>query len=401
MSAEEHRTAAGEVSATFAVLVVSTSRRPATDVSGKVIVELATAAGHIVSERRVVPDDPAKVRAAVAELAVAADVIVCTGGTGLSARDATPEALATVWVREIPGFGELFRMLSWGEVGSSAMLSRAVAGLVEGAAVFCIPGSTAACTLAMSRLILPETAHLLREVGKESPLAAEPEASDATTAVTAPAPAVRASPWSLGRLGQGRVVADVNPTPDATAPAAEATEAEATPTAGWLGAVAEIRGELKRGQWPELPPDIERLAPVMNVLDTAGERGVLKLPSGAKLAVYGWPNLEDERAKVLAVGWGSPLGHVIALHRFPVMTGTCISEPHGLLPSRSTDIAQTCLAITGREPADTSGELFAVQGDAVFIQRGNRVARWDGRRERADGNAKQVLSSLVLRWSNR
>jgi molybdenum cofactor biosynthesis protein B len=143
------------------VIVVSTTRTTATDVSGARIAELFTAAGHVVGSRSVVDDDADAIRAAIAALG-GAQVVVLTGGTGVAPRDVTPEAVEPLYTRRLDGFGELFRLLSFEDVGSSAWLSRASAGLVGSTAVFVLPGSTAACELAVTRLILPELGHLER-----------------------------------------------------------------------------------------------------------------------------------------------------------------------------------------------------------------------------------------------
>ena len=104
---------------------------------------------------------------------------------------------------------------------------------------------------------------------------------------------------------------------------------------------------------------------------------------------------------MLAVSWGDPLAEVIALHRYPTMTGTCVDEKRGLLPKAWEDVARVAEAVVGRAPRDSSGALFAVQGDAVWVLRGEHVIRWDGRKETDDGSPKQALSSLMLHWSNR
>jgi hypothetical protein len=157
---------------------------------------------------------------------------------------------------------------------------------------------------------------------------------------------------------------------------------------------------VSKGTWPELPEAVERIAPIVDVLHTSGERGTLKLPNGKVYALFGWPGLAPG-AKVIAIGAGEPLGELLALHRYPVMTGTCLDGGGGLLPHRGEPVARLAEAIAGRAPKDVSGEPFAVQGDALWIQRGNRAIRWDGQRERDEGTVKQALASLVLEWSSR
>ncbi|TNF82694.1 MAG: MogA/MoaB family molybdenum cofactor biosynthesis protein [Acidobacteria bacterium] len=150
----------------LAVLTVSDSRTPEDDISGWRIQELATEVGHRVVERRLVGDDIAAIRPAVAELAAlpGVDIVVVSGGTGFSPRDVTLEAVAPLLDPVIEGFGELFRMLSFEQVRAAAMLSRATAGLIEDRVVFVLPGSPKAVELAMEKLILPEAGHLLGQM---------------------------------------------------------------------------------------------------------------------------------------------------------------------------------------------------------------------------------------------
>ena len=161
-SAREHRAAAPSEIA-CGVLTVSDTRTLADDRSGALIVELLEAAGQRVAQRRIVRDEPQQVTAAVRALVAASgvDAVLITGGTGIAARDQTPEAVAGLFTRELPGFGELFRMLSYQEIGAAAMLSRAAGGVVGRTVVLLMPGSTAAVRLAMEKLVLPEIGHLV------------------------------------------------------------------------------------------------------------------------------------------------------------------------------------------------------------------------------------------------
>jgi molybdenum cofactor biosynthesis protein B len=148
------------------VLTVSDTRTLETDESGRLAEELCAAAGQAVACRMICPDEPAEVRALVDGACRREDVdaVVVTGGTGIAARDTTHEALAGLYDVAIPGFGELFRLLSFEEVGAAAMLSRASAGVVHGRAVFSLPGSRAAVRLGLTRLVLPELAHVLAQL---------------------------------------------------------------------------------------------------------------------------------------------------------------------------------------------------------------------------------------------
>ena len=148
------------------VLTVSDSRTPDDDRSGDLIQELVEGAGHSLSGRAIVPDEPDQVRARV--LAAVArhevDAVLLTGGTGIAPRDSTVEAVEPLLDRRLDGFGELFRALSFEEIGAAAMLSRALAGTAGRTAIFLMPGSTAAVRLAVERLILPELAHLVGQL---------------------------------------------------------------------------------------------------------------------------------------------------------------------------------------------------------------------------------------------
>lgn len=165
MSVDEHREAAKGSVLEFALVTVSDTRTEKTDEGGDVLRNLVEQAGHRVASREIVRDEAEAIRAAVAvALALpAVDAVLVTGGTGFSPRDVTLEAVSPLFEREIVGFGELFRMLSFAEIGAAAMLSRATAGLASGRAIFLLPGSPAALDLALTRLVLPELAHLLAQ----------------------------------------------------------------------------------------------------------------------------------------------------------------------------------------------------------------------------------------------
>ena len=173
MTSAEHKVAAGERAVPTAVITCSDSRTEATDVSGGRIKALLAERGHPVVFYAISPDEPGKIRALLTELVGRGDVraIILNGGTGVSPRDNTFDAVAGMMSKTLPGFGELFRMLSYQAVGSAAMLSRAVAGIIvppppavgEPKIVFSIPGSPNAVEVAMGQLILPELSHLAWE----------------------------------------------------------------------------------------------------------------------------------------------------------------------------------------------------------------------------------------------
>jgi molybdenum cofactor biosynthesis protein B len=166
MGHEEHRRE-GPARVRVFVVTASDTRGEAEDESGAWLKGAVEAAGHELCGYRVVPDEPAAIRAVLEEAAKArAEAIVVNGGTGIAPRDRTYEAVVGFLEKRLDGFGELFRMLSFQDVGSAAMLSRAVAGTWAGRALFSVPGSTRAVRLAWERLIAPELPHVLRELRK-------------------------------------------------------------------------------------------------------------------------------------------------------------------------------------------------------------------------------------------
>jgi molybdenum cofactor biosynthesis protein B len=163
----EHK-AAGPASVSCYVLTVSDTRTAATDTGGGAIRELLEAAGHSVSGHDIVRDEPRDVAARVSERLgdSRTHVIITTGGTGITSRDGTYEAVHDLLEKRLDGFGELFRMLSFQEIGPAAMMSRATAGTANGKAVFVLPGSPNAVRLAMTRLIVPELGHVVQQLRK-------------------------------------------------------------------------------------------------------------------------------------------------------------------------------------------------------------------------------------------
>jgi len=161
---ERHRRATAD----FAILTVSDTRSEESDESGNVAERLLIENGHRVVVRKIVRNDMAATRALVEELARDSEVrvILTLGGTGISSRDLTVEAVSDLLDKRIDGFGELFRKLSYEDIGEAAMLSRAIAGTIDGKVVFCLPGSKKAVRLALERLILPGLGHVLWEVGR-------------------------------------------------------------------------------------------------------------------------------------------------------------------------------------------------------------------------------------------
>jgi molybdenum cofactor biosynthesis protein B len=164
---DEHKKTAPTTVGCF-VLTVSDTKTADTDTSGALIRQLLMAAGHRVVDARIVRDEPDDVTRLVREACTRSDVqaVILTGGTGITSRDSTYEAVDTLLDKRLPGFGELFRMLSFQEIGAAAMLSRAQMGLHVRRIVVSLPGSPNACRLALEKLVIPELGHLLREASR-------------------------------------------------------------------------------------------------------------------------------------------------------------------------------------------------------------------------------------------
>ena len=164
----DHVRDSAPIVARCAVITLSDTRTALTDKSGRRIREMLEAEHHSVVRQEIIPDDTARLQTLLTELLSLheVDVVLTNGGTGISRRDTTIEVVETYLDQALPGFGELFRMLSFQEIGSGAILSRAIGGIARGKLLFAMPGSTGAVELAMSKLILPELRHLVHEMRK-------------------------------------------------------------------------------------------------------------------------------------------------------------------------------------------------------------------------------------------
>jgi molybdenum cofactor biosynthesis protein B len=169
MSYEMHRDNARQIVARCMIVTLSDTRTAADDLCGNRIAELLASEGHLVIDRKIIPDDPVRLGALLHESLsrIDVDAILTNGGTGISPRDQTIPVIEQILDTPLPGFGELFRMLSWEQIASGAMLSRACGGVARGKLLFAMPGSPKAVELAMTRLILPELRHLLHEMRKQ------------------------------------------------------------------------------------------------------------------------------------------------------------------------------------------------------------------------------------------
>lgn len=163
MGAPEHRASAGTVGpVAYTVLTVSDSRTEETDDSGRLIQKLCNEAGHRLVDYEVVKNEPWRIQAALRRFLLGpSQCLIVTGGTGVGRRDLTVETVTPFFEKVLPGFGELFRWMSYGEIGAAAALSRTVCGVCRGRVICCLPGSEAAVRLGLSKLLLPELPHLI------------------------------------------------------------------------------------------------------------------------------------------------------------------------------------------------------------------------------------------------
>jgi molybdopterin adenylyltransferase len=161
---EEHR-AQGPACARCAVVTVSDTRNLENDMGGRTMIDLLEAAGHVVVCREIIPDEPARMRPLIESYRDRddVDVILMTGGTGIASRDQTYETISGLLSKPLPGYGEVFRMLSYQEIGAAAILSRAVGGLIGHKVLLTMPGSPAGVRLAMEKIVISQLPHLLRE----------------------------------------------------------------------------------------------------------------------------------------------------------------------------------------------------------------------------------------------
>ncbi|TAF07780.1 MAG: MogA/MoaB family molybdenum cofactor biosynthesis protein [Nostocales cyanobacterium] len=157
---------AENITVSCAVVTVSDTRTPETDKSGKLIQELLLSAHHLIADYQIIKDEPEQIQAYIESISQTqnVDAIIFNGGTGIAPRDTTYDAIANLLEKTLPGFGEIFRFLSYQEIGSRAIASRAVAGIYENKIIFSLPGSSNAVRLGMEKLILPEIIHLVTQI---------------------------------------------------------------------------------------------------------------------------------------------------------------------------------------------------------------------------------------------
>ncbi len=380
------------------VVTVSTSRGRSDDLSGDLLCSLAEAAGHKVAGRAIVRDDAEAIGTELDRAVCSPDVdlVLLTGGTGISARDCTATVVQTRLTRELPGFGELFRSLSYAEIGSAAMLSGAIGGLVGKKLVFALPGSVAACRLGMEKLILPELGHLSGELQKESP--APPRASAPVRPVVRsrttsdPLPDVLPAATGIAPPRRGTDVVAIG--------AGEPPAAGAAAAPGWQAAIAELRGRLVPVGSTPAPEALMAIPAVADVLNRATARMKLVCDDGRSWLVYGYPDLLRPASKVLAVREALPIAEVVVLHRWPARVGLCCELDDSVLPGVDASVDEQSETRCG-QPWPEDGQLFAVEGSAVWIQQRRYVRKWDGRRAGPEENVGPTIGSLLLGWSQR
>lgn len=380
------------------VVTVSTSRSEAEDRSGPVIRELAVEHGHTVAGHSLVADDPGAIGGLLDKLLadVTVEAIVLTGGTGVSARDCTPRVVRERLDRELRGFGELFRMLSYAEIDAAAFLSDAVGGIARGRPVFALPGSPKACKLAMEKLILPELSHIVAEVSKETPL-------PGTVVKAAPAPTPTPAPPAAGKKIGLEATEPVAPGPQEMVtqiPSPTERPPEEDIATGWRAGLRAIKGEVVRGSLGDVPESLERVAAVMDVLNAAGDRAVVRLPDGREYTAFGYPDLVRNASKVLLVRAGDPVAEVVALHRWPTRVGICVEGEGGIVPSADLDPGPVAEERTGHS-FEGLGQLFAVEGASIYLLQGKKVAQFDGRELATGWPLASALGTLFLHWSQR
>lgn len=183
-------------------------------------------------------------------------------------------------------------------------------------------------------------------------------------------------------------------------PAAPSPEPEAPPANGWQAGLVALDGMLDTDAWPALPEGLARLAPVRNVLESAGQIGRVTREDGTAWVACGFPDLRRPNSKVLLVREGDPQPEVIALHRHPRRVGAVVFGESPWLPAADLDPDPVAEARTGK-PLPEWGTLFAVEAARVYVIRDGRVRSWDGSKEKDEGTRSQALASLVLRWSQR
>ena len=324
--------------------------------------------------------DPTGVDEALHAARSYAGVTVLCGGEDLAA--AVVASARRTLDEDQAGLSELYRRLLADVQGPVAALSCSAFGPCGAGFLAAVPGTAAEVHVALAGVILP-LAERLVPATRSDPVPAQ------ANAVVTPTPASA----SQGTSAPSRV--DVRPLGEDSAPTSPPDAAS-----GWQAGLARLHGFLDRQRFPRLPDVFDRMAPARNVLDVSGERGFVSLPDGRVYAAFGYPDLLRASSKVLLIRDGEPLAEVIALHRHPRAAGVVVGGGGTPLPDADDALQDVAIERTGSAPA-SEGRLFAVDGGTVYFQCDGRIRSWNGRKERDEGTPSQVMSSLLLHWSQR
>lgn len=370
------------------VFVLSITRDLADPVGGELAERVA--AGAVLAGRDLVAPDTDAVDQAVAK-ALANPKVRCllVAGSVALGDDAGSTAVTRKLIRPIPAFAERARAVAFAAGRAGALLDAPVGGYVKGKKLAFAFSAAEAVSL-VEELLLPCLGALL-EVADAVPL----ESAPAVAAMAGKEAASEVNEEPAVEQAPEPVTQGVSVVPIVTPAPVEEKEALAT---GWEAGLRAIHGEFNKG-WPDLPEALDRMAAARSVLDSAGQRGVVVLEDGRRYGAFGFPDLQRVGAKVLVVRDGEPVPEIIALHRHPSQVGTCVSEG-GVLPSSDLEAGSVAEGLVGAPPPG-GGDLFALEGDAVYLKRGGRVVRWDGRKEKEEGTVSQALASLMLGWTQR
>ena len=346
----------------FAVATISSELTAETDGSGPAVAAALKRGNHNVVEAVIIPEDRLAISRFIVECSdnPKVEAVVLTGGTGLSRQDVTYEAVSRLLDKGMPGFGEIFRALSYKNIGAKAMKSRAIAGTMGSLVIFAIPGSPKAADLAVDSLIAPQVSDIVWELSKQPK----------TT------PTVE---------------------PKVEEPESEESGEEA-PKAGWQRSLATLDGTIEYGSNPTLPDWLQGVAPAREVLESAGQRATIRLPFGEYQA-FGFPDLSRPSARVILASTLSTRGEIIALHRMPVPTGISAHRIGGMLPYCG-HLSRAALELTGKDYPG-AGRLFAVESGTIHIVDRGKVVTWDGHSVTSVGMEGSALGSLLLRWSQK
>lgn len=377
------------------VFILSVTRDLGDSLGGE-LAEAVTAAGHTLAGRDMVQPELEAVKSALARRLADAKVqaVIVVGAAQRWGEDAGSRAVSAKLARPLPGLAEHYRALALPQAGAAALLDDVVGGLTEAKkVVFALPESPETALLAARQIVLPLVGTLLERAAgawrAEEPTKAAAGASGA------------------GKTAQKADEAEDDATEEAPPPpdglsvtqilSAKPQDDREALASGWEAGQRALKAELKRS-WPVIPDAFERMSAALDVLNSAGQRGELQLEDGRKLGAFAFPDFSRVDARVLLVADGDEHPEVIALHRHPRVVGTVV--PGGTLALPTADPEALAERLVGRA-APGGGELFAVEADAVYLKRGSRVYRWDGKREQEQGSVSQALASLILRWTQR